>query len=67
MGTWTLGAGLKLIFSRNSPTGLYVAVLIVEGAGIGFVLQPGMPPLSYLEFDPQLISHCSSCCSTGTI
>lgn len=41
MALWTLGAGLKLLFSRTTSTGVYVAVLIIEGAGIGFVLQPG--------------------------
>jgi hypothetical protein len=41
MALWTLGAGLKLIFSRTTPTAVHVVVLIIEGAGIGFVLQPG--------------------------
>lgn len=38
---WTLGAGLKLLFNRNTHIALYVVVLAVEGAGIGWVHQPG--------------------------
>jgi hypothetical protein len=41
MTLWTLGAGLKLLFCRTTSTAVYVIVLIIEGAGIGFVLQPG--------------------------
>jgi hypothetical protein len=39
---WTLGAGMKLLFSRTTPISLYVITLIIEGAGTGFVFQPGM-------------------------
>lgn len=37
---WTLGAGLKILFSRNTSPGVYVVVLLIEGAGVGFVFQP---------------------------
>ncbi|CAF3614909.1 hypothetical protein SNK04_003896 [Fusarium graminearum] len=42
---WTLGAGLKLLFNRNTHIALYVVVLAVEGAGIGWVHQPGLVAL----------------------
>uniref|UniRef100_A0A0D2Y664 Major facilitator superfamily (MFS) profile domain-containing protein n=1 Tax=Fusarium oxysporum (strain Fo5176) TaxID=660025 RepID=A0A0D2Y664_FUSOF len=37
---WTLGNGLTLIFDRETKLGPLIAILIVEGAGIGFTLQP---------------------------
>ncbi|KAF5534367.1 major facilitator superfamily transporter [Fusarium napiforme] len=37
---WTLGNGLTLIFDRETKLGPLIGVLIVEGAGIGFTLQP---------------------------
>ncbi|KAF4448984.1 hypothetical protein F53441_7634 [Fusarium austroafricanum] len=37
---WTLGNGLTLIFDRKTKLGPLIAILIVEGAGIGFTLQP---------------------------
>jgi hypothetical protein len=37
---WTIGAGLKVLFSRSTPAGVYVAALLIEGAGVGFVFQP---------------------------
>ncbi|KAM0382395.1 hypothetical protein ACHAPY_004387 [Fusarium culmorum] len=42
---WTLGAGLKLLFHRNTHIAVYVVVLTVEGAGIGWVHQPGLVAL----------------------
>lgn len=41
MALWAVGAGMKLLFSRSTPVGLYVVTLVIEGTGIGFVLQPG--------------------------
>lgn len=38
---WLLGVGLKVNFSRTTPMWTEVLTLIVEGAGIGFVHQPG--------------------------
>ena len=38
---WTLGTGLKLLFNQNTHIAIYIAVLAVEGAGIGWVHQPG--------------------------
>lgn len=38
---WTLGSGLKLLFNQNTHIAVYIAVLAVEGAGIGWVHQPG--------------------------
>lgn len=37
---WTLGSGLTLLFDRHTGLGPLVAILTVEGAGIGFTLQP---------------------------
>jgi predicted MFS family arabinose efflux permease len=37
---WTLGSGLTLIFDRDTKLGPLITILIVEGAGIGFTLQP---------------------------
>lgn len=37
---WTIGSGLTLLFSQGTSLGLLVAVLIIEGAGIGLTLQP---------------------------
>jgi hypothetical protein len=39
---WTIGAGLKLLFNEHTHVAVYVVVLAVEGAGIGWVHQPGM-------------------------
>ncbi|RYO88073.1 hypothetical protein DL762_003958 [Monosporascus cannonballus] len=38
---WTLGAGLKALFSLDTPIVVYAVVLAIEGAGVGFVHQPG--------------------------
>ena len=38
---WTLGTGLKLLFSRNTSKAVYYVVLALGGAGVGFVHQPG--------------------------
>ncbi|KAF5664629.1 major facilitator superfamily transporter [Fusarium circinatum] len=37
---WTLGNGLTLIFNRETKLGPLIGILIVEGSGIGFTLQP---------------------------
>ncbi|CAJ0550083.1 Ff.00g100130.m01.CDS01 [Fusarium sp. VM40] len=37
---WTLGNGLTLLFNRDTKLGPLICILIVEGAGIGFTLQP---------------------------
>jgi predicted MFS family arabinose efflux permease len=37
---WTLGSGLTLLFDRRTGLGPLIAILTVEGAGIGFTLQP---------------------------
>ncbi|KAI0814557.1 MFS general substrate transporter [Xylaria sp. FL0064] len=42
---WTLGAGLKLLFDENTPAYTYVVVLAIEGAGVGWVHQPGLVAL----------------------
>ncbi|KAF5633402.1 major facilitator superfamily transporter [Fusarium sp. NRRL 52700] len=42
---WTIGAGLKLLFNENTHVAVYVVVLAVEGAGIGWVHQPGLVAL----------------------
>jgi hypothetical protein len=42
---WLLGVGLKVNFSRTTPTWVEVLTLITEGVGIGFVHQPGQSVL----------------------
>ncbi|KAM0415303.1 hypothetical protein ACHAPD_006498 [Fusarium lateritium] len=42
---WTLGSGLKLLFNQDTHISVYVVVLAVEGAGIGWVHQPGLVAL----------------------
>ncbi|PQE15302.1 MFS transporter protein [Rutstroemia sp. NJR-2017a BVV2] len=37
---WTLGSGLVLLFSRSTPKWKIVIILLIEGAGVGFVFQP---------------------------
>lgn len=39
-GLWTLGTGLKCLFSRTTPLGVVIGFLIVEGLGVGLTLQP---------------------------
>ncbi|KAI9745932.1 MAG: hypothetical protein M1818_000613 [Claussenomyces sp. TS43310] len=46
---WFLGAGLKLLFSRTTSTGVYIAALFIEGAGVGFVVQPTLVALQALS------------------
>ena len=38
---WTIGTGLKLLFNRETQTAVFVVVMAVEGAGVGWVHQPG--------------------------
>ncbi|KAI1053725.1 hypothetical protein LB507_007420 [Fusarium sp. FIESC RH6] len=42
---WTLGSGLKLLFMQDTHIAIYIVVLAVEGAGIGWVHQPGLVAL----------------------
>ncbi|KAI1214425.1 MFS general substrate transporter [Annulohypoxylon truncatum] len=49
LALWTLGAGLKVIFSQTTPIGVYVIALIIEGAGVGFILQPALVALQALS------------------
>ncbi|EON98671.1 putative major facilitator superfamily transporter protein [Phaeoacremonium minimum UCRPA7] len=49
MALWTLGAGLKIIFSLNTSVAVYAVVLAIEGIGIGFVLQPALVALQALS------------------
>jgi MFS family permease len=37
---WSIGNGLTLLFDRNTNLEVLIAVLIVEGTGIGLTLQP---------------------------
>jgi disulfide bond formation protein DsbB len=41
LAVWTLGAGLKLLFGQKTHVAIYVVVLAIEGAGVGWVHQPG--------------------------
>ena len=47
---WTLGAGLTCIFTRSTPLSAIVVILILQGAGVGFVFQPTLVALQ---------AHCS--------
>ncbi|GME30609.1 MFS transporter [Neofusicoccum parvum] len=49
MAVWTLGAGMKLLFSRTTPVGLYVTTLVIEGTGIGLVFQPAIVAIQALS------------------
>lgn len=49
MALWTLGAGLKILFSLQTSVAVYVVVLAIEGIGIGFVLQPALVALQALS------------------
>ena len=48
---WTLGAGLNLLFNQSTPVAVYVVVLAIEGAGVGFVHQPGKHTRNSSSFD----------------
>ncbi|KAJ5301162.1 uncharacterized protein N7443_006164 [Penicillium atrosanguineum] len=37
---WTLGAGLMLIFGRDTNAGVLVIILLIAGVGVGCVFQP---------------------------
>ncbi|KAI1452286.1 MFS general substrate transporter [Annulohypoxylon moriforme] len=52
LALWVLGAGLKVLFSQTTPIGVYVTALIIEGAGVGFILQPALVALQALS-DPE--------------
>ncbi|KAI0834295.1 MFS general substrate transporter [Hypoxylon sp. FL0890] len=49
LALWTLGAGLKILFSRTTPVSVYVISLIIEGVGIGCNLQPALVALQALS------------------
>lgn len=50
MVLWIIGAGLKVMFSQTTPMSVYVITLIIEGAGIDFVLQPGQSAMDPSTF-----------------
>ena len=37
---WTIGSGLKCAFGRNTKLWEIIVTLVLEGAGVGFTLQP---------------------------
>ncbi|OJJ50475.1 hypothetical protein ASPZODRAFT_11346 [Penicilliopsis zonata CBS 506.65] len=39
---WTLGAGLTVIFKRDTPPGVIAGIMVVMGIGVGFTFQPTM-------------------------
>lgn len=47
---WTIGAGLKLLFSRSTSIAIYVIAVFIEGAGVGFVFQPCEPSRSSINY-----------------
>ena len=54
---WTLGAGLKLLFTRSTNIAVYIVVLAIEGAGVGFGHQPGTSSRSYTSNQSLLTSE----------
>ncbi|KAK7420234.1 hypothetical protein QQX98_002889 [Neonectria punicea] len=42
---WTIGTGLKTMFNQHTHTATYVVILALEGAGVGWVHQPGLVAL----------------------
>ncbi|KAJ5618422.1 Major facilitator superfamily domain general substrate transporter [Penicillium herquei] len=38
---WSCGAGLRVLFGRDTHTAVYAVVLAIEGAGVGYTHQPG--------------------------
>ncbi|KND90036.1 putative transporter C3H1.06c [Tolypocladium ophioglossoides CBS 100239] len=44
-GMWTLGAGLALIYTRQTNSGIIVIPLLVMGIGVGCVFQPTLVAL----------------------
>ncbi|KAL0944822.1 major facilitator superfamily transporter [Colletotrichum truncatum] len=44
-GFWTLGAGLTLIYGRETKPGIIVIPLIIIGIGVGFIFQPTLVAL----------------------
>lgn len=57
---WTVGAGLNLLFNQNTSTAVYVVVLSIEGAGVGWVHQPGTYALRN-EAYRQMLKDCRPC------
>ncbi len=55
---WTVGAGLKCLFTLNTPLWTIILVLLVEGSGIGLILQPSKSytPIYALARDWRLVS-----------
>jgi fucose permease len=43
-GLWTVGAGMKCKFNRNTRVGMIIGSLIMEGLGTGWTLQPSKVP-----------------------
>lgn len=37
---WTLGVGLTIIFNLNTPIAEMVGILLIQGLGVGLILQP---------------------------
>ncbi|KAI1816826.1 putative MFS transporter [Poronia punctata] len=49
-GLWTLGAGLLLLYDRNTSTGMIAGQLMIVGAGVGATFQPSLIALqSYVQ------------------
>ncbi|KAF9880058.1 hypothetical protein CkaCkLH20_02012 [Colletotrichum karsti] len=44
-GFWTLGAGLSLIYDRDTKPGIIVIPLLIVGVGVGFIFQPTLVAL----------------------
>ncbi|KAG9668110.1 MFS general substrate transporter, partial [Aureobasidium melanogenum] len=47
---WTLGVGLTCIFDLSTPIAAIVVILLIQGAGVGFIFQPTLVALQ---------AHCS--------
>lgn len=48
-GLWTIGTGLKCIFTKSTPLWALIVVLLVEGLGIGLTLQPSKFTLGIVQ------------------
>jgi len=49
-GLWTLGAGLRCLFSRTIPVPVIAVILFIEGLGVGNCFQPSMLILPHSSF-----------------
>ena len=66
LAVWTLGTGLKLLFNQTTHIAVYIVVLAIEGAGVGWVHQPGACDSRSLT-DQVYSLHCRPCGIAGQL